>query len=89
MVAAAIIRFLGLNNSKSVVVVRGIRVRTRKWKLLIVASWVAIIAGFYMVSTYGPQGGLEDPKANLGINLIGYGVLAELFGEFMLWWHRN
>jgi len=88
VVAAIIINFLGLNGSKSVVMVHGGKA-SKKWKTLIVLSWIAGVVGLLLLFIGIPNGGMENPSTQWGITLIAVSLCFEIIGKFCLWWNRN
>ena len=87
VLGAVVIHWLGLDGAK-VVVIHGRR-QTKKWKVLIVLSWIAIAIGAYLTITYAPQGGLSNPYTGYGINFMGYGFIALQLVRFGAWWNRD
>ena len=89
VVTAALVRWLGIDRSKTVVTIHHATKVSRKWKLLIVISWIMMPAGIYLLIIGLPEGGLSNSNAVLGTYLFSIGITFELFGKFMCWWNRS
>lgn len=84
---AVIVHWLGLDGTR-VVVVYGAK-RTKKWKVLIVLSWVMMLVGIYLTVTHAPEGGLSNPFTKYGAELLIAGFVLLQVGRFGVWWNRN
>lgn len=87
VIAAAIVHWLGIGGTKTVVTIYGQR-SLKKWKALIVIGWILMIVGAYLAIKNAPLGGMQNPYTGYGINMIVVGFALELVGEFMVWWNK-
>lgn len=88
VIGAAVIGWLGIGGSKTVVTVGSTRV-TKKWKALIVIGWVMLIGGSLYCLSWASVSGFNNPKTGLGLSLAFSGLLILLIGRFGEWWNRH
>jgi len=88
VIAAAIIYWLGIGGSKTVVTVGGTRI-TKKWKVLIVIGWIMFVGGGLYCTSWASVSGFSNPKAGIGLSLAFLGLLMLLVGRLGAWWNRH
>ncbi len=86
LIVVAIAGWLGIGRS-TVRVITGSR-STRKWKWVILISWLMIIGGLYLFGAN--KGQFTNISANsiyamMGLNLLGFGVIGLGIGKVGVW----
>lgn len=61
----------------------------KKWKMVILWSWGAVIFGLCFFSAGSTKGGFNHPLTGLGFSLGSLGVLGIIFGKCGRWWYHR
>ncbi len=62
---------------------------SKKWKWVILVSWLIIIVGIVIFLSNFPQGGFNSPLTGLGFLLVFLGLIGLGIGKIGSWFHRD
>jgi hypothetical protein len=86
VIGAIVVYWLGIGSVR-VVVAHGTRIN-KKWKWVILISWLMIISGIYIFLINFPNGGLYNPYVGMGFSLASLGLIGLGIGRLGSWWNR-
>ena len=75
VISAYIVSWLGINNSKTTLYIKGSGKVTKTWKVLILTGTLMFFGGGYYTLAWASISGLSNPKALLGILFFIIGLL--------------